>query len=189
MLKIGDWVKQYSAGYWQIIDIKPKYAEEDIDNENLKCKKGDLIGSWALMKKGFTPKMKFRVDSEYCDAAWCKPVSEEELAAINEYFATHPKDAEKFAAKPFAPPPAFSTLWLELPRGEEKSFREALSLLPVKFTKETLRRVLSEKGLWKYVSNPSPNVNATLQMKLILWELDEKFDCLYYDPILEYSEK
>ena len=53
MLKIGDWVKQYCAGYWQIIDIKPKYAEEDVDNENLKCKKGDLIGSWALMKKRF----------------------------------------------------------------------------------------------------------------------------------------
>lgn len=29
MLKIGDWVTQYSRGYWQIVDIKPKYAEED----------------------------------------------------------------------------------------------------------------------------------------------------------------
>ena len=28
MLKIGDWVTQYSKGYWQIVDIKPKYAEE-----------------------------------------------------------------------------------------------------------------------------------------------------------------
>ena len=34
MLKIGDWVTQYSKGYWQIIDIKPKYAEEDYQYEN-----------------------------------------------------------------------------------------------------------------------------------------------------------
>ena len=54
MLKIGDWVTQYSKGYWQIIDIKPKYAEEDYQYENgFFQKKGDLIGSWVLMKKGF----------------------------------------------------------------------------------------------------------------------------------------
>ena len=29
MIKIGDWVTQYSAGYWQVLDIVPKYADED----------------------------------------------------------------------------------------------------------------------------------------------------------------
>lgn len=29
-LKIGMWVTQYSAGFWQIIDLKPKYAEKDM---------------------------------------------------------------------------------------------------------------------------------------------------------------
>ena len=28
-LKVGDWVTQYSAGYWQIVGIFPKYADED----------------------------------------------------------------------------------------------------------------------------------------------------------------
>lgn len=29
MFQIGDWVTQYSVGYWQVVDIKAKYAEED----------------------------------------------------------------------------------------------------------------------------------------------------------------
>ena len=189
MLKIGDWVKQYRAGYWQIVDIKPKYAEEDVNNENLKCKKGDLIGSWALLKKGFTPKMKFRVDSDYCDAAWCKPVNEAELTAINEYFTSHPKDAEKFAAKTFEPRPAISTLWLELPKTEKARFEEVVASLPEKFTKKQFCEIFEEKGLLKCVSKPSPSVNATLQMNHLLWELDENFDCIYRNPILDYSEK
>ncbi|MBQ9746378.1 MAG: hypothetical protein IJW21_06105 [Clostridia bacterium] len=185
MLKPGDWVKQYSAGYWQIVDIKPKYAEEDGKN----TKKGDLIGSWALLKKGFTPKMKFRVDSDCCDAAWCKPVSAEELAAINEYFAAHLKDAEKFAAKSFVTAPAISALWLELPEAEKARFEEAVASLPERFTQNQLFEILEAKELLKYVSKPSPYVNATLQMNHLLWELDENFDCIYTDPILEYSEK
>ena len=27
MLKIGDWVTQYSAGYWKVLNILPKYAD------------------------------------------------------------------------------------------------------------------------------------------------------------------
>ena len=59
-LKIGMWVTQYSAGFWQIIDLKPKYAEKGMPG----YEKGKQIGQWALMKKGFTPKMKFRIDSD-----------------------------------------------------------------------------------------------------------------------------
>lgn len=29
MLKIGDWVTQYSAGYWKVLNILPKYADSD----------------------------------------------------------------------------------------------------------------------------------------------------------------
>ncbi len=184
MLKIGDWVKQYCAGYWQIIDIKPKYAEEDVDNENLKCKKGDLIGSWALMKKGFTPKMKFRVDSDCCDARWCVPVSEAELGAINEYFATHPKDAEKFEKKPFEPRPAIATLWLEIPEEKQTDMEAAIRELPESFTEKQLRDCLKEKGLCECVSKPSQSVNATLQCDHFFWELDENFDCIYRNPRL-----
>lgn len=29
MIKVGDWVAQYNAGYWKVINIIPKYADED----------------------------------------------------------------------------------------------------------------------------------------------------------------
>lgn len=29
MSQIGDWVNQYGVGYWQVVDIKMKYAKED----------------------------------------------------------------------------------------------------------------------------------------------------------------
>ena len=39
MIQIGDWVTQYCAGYWMVTDIKPKYADEDIHNDRINCKK------------------------------------------------------------------------------------------------------------------------------------------------------
>lgn len=39
MIKIGDWVTQYCAGYWQVVDIKPKYADEDVNNQDFQYKK------------------------------------------------------------------------------------------------------------------------------------------------------
>ena len=80
-LEVGAWVTQYSAGYWQIVELKPKYAEEDRAGR----RKGDLIGQWALLKKGFTPKMKLRLDCETVDASWCKPINDEQKQAITQY--------------------------------------------------------------------------------------------------------
>ncbi|MBQ8404549.1 MAG: hypothetical protein IJX55_09045 [Clostridia bacterium] len=185
MLKSGDWVKQYSAGYWQIVDIKPKYAEEDGEN----TKKGDLIGSWALLKKGFTPKMKFRLDFECVDIYWCKPISESELCEISEYFEAHEKESKKFSSAVFADRPAIVTYWLELPEEQKEAFREVVSSLPARFTENILRSILTEKGMWQYVCKPSAESNATLKMKHSLWELDENFDIILKEPILEYSEK
>ena len=67
MLQIGDWVTQYSAGYWQVVGIRDKYAEEDnVTGEHL-WKKGEKIGKWIFLKKAFTPKMKLRIWSECVD--------------------------------------------------------------------------------------------------------------------------
>ena len=52
-MKTGDYVSSYSAGYWQIIDIKPKIATEDYKGENVKWKKGQVIGQWVILKKCF----------------------------------------------------------------------------------------------------------------------------------------
>ena len=40
-LIIGNWYTQYSAGFWQLIDIKPKYADSDYSFQAKSWKKGD----------------------------------------------------------------------------------------------------------------------------------------------------
>ena len=60
MFQIGDWVTQYSVGYWQVVDIKAKYAEEDSGYGKQFWKKGEQIGKWVFLKKAFTPKMKIQ---------------------------------------------------------------------------------------------------------------------------------
>ena len=84
MVQIGDWVTQYRKGFWLVVDIKPKYADEDYFSEvaNKQRKKGDLIGYWILMKKGFSQQMKFRIDSDTSDSLWCKPVSTDTLNTL-----------------------------------------------------------------------------------------------------------
>ena len=44
-IKIGDWVTQYSAGYWMVVKIFPKYAEEDYSFNGISWKKGEHIKS------------------------------------------------------------------------------------------------------------------------------------------------
>lgn len=77
MFQIGDWVTQYSVGYWQVVDIKAKYAEEDSGYGKQFWKKGEQIGKWVFLKKAFTPKMKIQIRSECVDGEWCKIVTDE----------------------------------------------------------------------------------------------------------------
>ena len=39
MIKPGDWVTTCYSGYWQVVDIKPKYADETRNNEYAKYNK------------------------------------------------------------------------------------------------------------------------------------------------------
>ena len=55
MLKIGDWVTQYSSGYWKVLNILPKYADSDYSYNGNMWQKGDRLGDWVILKKGFTP--------------------------------------------------------------------------------------------------------------------------------------
>lgn len=44
MIQKGDWVTQYSAGYWLVLEVIPKYADEDYDYNGTSWKKGDRLG-------------------------------------------------------------------------------------------------------------------------------------------------
>ena len=81
-IAIGTFVTSCEAGYWQLMDIKPKIADEDYAGSVAQWKKGDVIGQWAILKKAFTPKMKPKIDFSYVDASWIRPVSPDALRAI-----------------------------------------------------------------------------------------------------------
>ena len=182
-IKPGDWVTQYSAGYWQIVDIKPKYAEEDRHDEYGDWTRGQLIGHWALMKKGFTPKMKFKLDSDVCDAQWCKKVSDDELQAISLFFEEHPKEHKKFLEKEFADKPAVAAQWVNLTEEQTAQFTEALRCLPVLFTQAELKETLKQQGFEDCFS-----FNSTKYMLYCwhtCWELNDEFEPLYKNPELK----
>ena len=185
MLRIGDWATQYRKGFWQIIDIKPKYADEDYFSEvaNKQRKKGDLIGNWILMKKGFTPQMKFRIDSDTADSLWCKPVSPDILKSINEYFEKNPKDYQKFIDTPFTDEPTISTTWLQLTEEQVDAFQNAIKQLPDLFTRDEAMQLFEKHNLKQCFSRPPSNF--TFVCEHTLWELDENFNPIFKNPRLD----
>lgn len=64
-LHIGSWYTGYNAGFWQLMEVIPKYASFDYLDENTKWNKGDLIGQWCILKKAFTPKLKKSLRVEF----------------------------------------------------------------------------------------------------------------------------
>ena len=95
-LTIGNWYTQYRAGYWQLIDLKPRIAFDNYTGEEISWKKGDLIGYWAIMRKAFTPKMKKQIRVEFTDAASLKSVSDETETQIQTELNNDPDFLRSF---------------------------------------------------------------------------------------------
>ena len=176
MLKVGDWVTQYSAGYWKVLHIIPKYAEEDYSYEGKSWKKGDLIGNWVILKKGFTPKMKPSNLCEAVDLQWCRPVSNEILQSIEKAFAENPKAKEKFDKATNLPKPAIASVWMNLSDEHVESFSEVLGKLPERFTEQQLRMAADE-----YLAFEADPSIATYILYLFShpWERSETIEPLY----------
>lgn len=179
-IKIGDWVTQYSVGFWQVVDIKPKYAPETRNDTFGKYKKGEQIGHWAVLKKGFTPKMKFRTDVECVDIWWCKPVCETEKSEIIRYFDENPKHKEKFDNLEIKLRPEITPLWIELDSDSLKRLDALLSELPPKFTFDEFYKMLSDNRLAECLRKPPANCCLRL-MTYEPWDVDEHGDRLYSD--------
>lgn len=176
MIKIGDFVTCYCKGYWQLVDLKPKIAEEDYFGENISYKKGDLIGEWAILKKAFTPKMKPRIDFEYEDASWMRPVSKEVLAEINQYFAENPSYKEKFDNAKIKLRPTVTNCWISIPPDKEEDFVEFLKSLPARFTKEEFYKLA--KPYAPYIGIPPSS--HLLNLLAYPWDLTEQADLIYH---------
>lgn len=176
MFQIGDWVTQYSVGYWQVVDIKAKYAEEDSGYGKQFWKKGEQIGKWVFLKKAFTPKMKIQIRSEWVDGEWCKPVSIEKKYEIEQYFKEHPKDWNRFLSASVVIKPTIEPIWLNLSNEYVIKLEKLLTELPKPFTADMLRKLFDQNG----IQVTFPPTSHILYLFCNSWEMDEKYNLLYF---------
>lgn len=176
-IKIGDWVTQYSAGYWKVIDIVPKYADEDYSYEGKTWKKGDRLGDWAILKKGLTAKMKPGNACEFVDAQWCKPVSDEIAQAIEAVFAENGKAKQKFDNAPNLPKPSVASVWMRLTEEQATSFADTLTALPERFALEQFWEQAANYR--QFVVDPSKATHI-VYLYSYLWEIDDHFEPLHF---------
>ena len=178
-IKVGDWVTQYSAGYWKVVSIYPKYANEDYSYDGKSWKKGDRLGDWVILKKGVTPKMKLSNACEFVDAQWCKPVSHDVVQLIEAVFAENPKAKQKFEKAQNMPNPSVSSTWLALSDEQVLSFSRFISNFPERFTSKEFWDLAADYR--QYVVDPSKATHI-LYLFSYLWEISNDFDPLHFGP-------
>lgn len=178
-LKIGDWVTQYSSGYWKVVGIFPKYADEDYSYNGNSWKKGDRLSDWVILKKGFTAKMKPSNACEFVDAQWCKLVSEDVVQSIEATFAENPKAKQKFDNAPDLPNPSVNSVWMKLSDEQVESFSKVISSLPERFTSEQFWTNCADYR--QYKTDPS-NATHILYLYSYLWEVSDNFEPLNFNP-------
>ena len=181
-IQIGDWVTQYSAGYWMVTNIFPKYADEDYNYNGKSWKKGDRLGDWIILKKGFTPKMKPSNACEFVDSQWCKPVTNDIVQSIEASFAANPKAKAKFENAQNMPNPAVASAWMTLTNEQAESFTEYIKNLPDRFTVEQFWTWSASYR--QYLVDPSKATHI-LYLFSYLWEIDEQFEPLHFGPELK----
>ena len=182
MLKIGDWVTQYSSGYWKVLNILPKYADSDYSYNGNMWQKGDRLGDWVILKKGFTPKLRPSNACECVDAQWCKAVTTDTLEAIKAAFRENPKARQKFDLSPDMPTPAIASTWLRLTEAQAAALKELLASLPERFTKE--RFWAQAVAFQKSIADPSAGTHI-LYIYGYPWEMDAVFEPLFFDAELK----
>lgn len=175
-IKIGDFVTSCEAGYWQLIDIKPKIADEDYSCGTVKWKKGDVIGQWVILKKAFTPKMKPQIDFSYVDASWLKPLSQDVLTGIQAYFTENPDYKHKFENAEIKLRPVITNCWINLTESEVVELQALIEKLPAQFTIDEFW-----KKAKKFKKNiVSPPTSHLLNFTTYPWNMDKKANLIYF---------
>lgn len=178
-IRIGTWVTQYSAGYWKVVGIFPKFADHDYCYNGKNWKKGDRLGDWVILKKGFTPNMKPSNACEFVDAQWCKPVSNEIARTIEAKFTENTKAKEKFDNAPNMPKPSVASVWLALSDQQADSFSRRIFNCPERFTEEQFWTWSADYR--QYIADPSKATHI-LYLYSYLWEISEDFSPLHFGP-------
>ncbi len=175
-LQIGNWYTGYSAGFWQLIQVFPKYASFDYEGENVKWKKGDLIGQWCIVKKAFTPKMKKSLRVEYTDSAWLNPVSEETVCQINQLFQDDPKYKKRFDLFDNPPAPMITNQWISCTDSEEAELIQKIPFLPPQFSLDQFCDI-TQIPKFRFHKPPATHL---LNFYGYPWNLTDRFDEIYF---------
>ena len=154
MIKVGDWVTQYYKGYWMVIGIVHTPEE-----------------NWIIMKKGFTPKMVFKLDSSYCDEGWCRPISPAQKKIIDLFFEEHPAEYQKFTDYEYVDRPAIASIWIEMNSEDERKLQLMISKLPPLFTSDLFLLELKKCNLQRIITKPP--AKHLLTFEHTVWEMDD----------------
>ena len=161
------WVKQYYKGYWKTVEIYPKNRDSSlVDNST-----SDDGGYWALMKKGLTEKMRFSLDSSYCDLSLCNLVSDEEEKMITLFFEAHRRERIRFEQYQFDAKPAIYNVWINIDtEHQERNLKIFLGGLQIPFNTKTLKEVLTKCN----IAPTKPPSTHVLNLFYYPWQFDEE---------------
>lgn len=159
---VGDWVTCFYAGYWQVVEIKQNVTDSHFSDR------------LAIVKKGFTPKMKFQAALKFCDLAWCKRIGEGELRDITGYFEKNPDKRREFEAYD-GPLYGVTKGWVvDLDEAEVPLYNEKLAAFPQYFSLRQFQRLTDDIGLRKHLFPSSRRAKYLLTVVTYPWLADEK---------------
>ncbi len=161
-IKIGDWVTCYYAGYWQVVDIKRNLTNSHFSD------------TLAIVRKGFTPAMKFALSLKFCDIRWCKKIGESERVKIENYFQEDPAKKREFDGYD-GPLCGIAKGWaVDCTAEEAEDFNEKLRALPRYFSLRKFNRLAEEIGLRRHLFSSSKNARYLLTIVTYPWLADEQ---------------
>lgn len=172
-IKVGDWVESASLkGCFKVCQIKHGYRD------------GKDIGNILLLKKGFTPTMKFSFATEKCHAAWCQKLSESKVCEIERSLKENPAKMKKFEQLPPLFPCIQNLYFLAVEKEQIESFREKLKGLPRYFTKEQFDFFVRRAGMENYIRSDSPDPKNAVTFSIYTqeWMVDANKNMLFCDP-------
>lgn len=184
-IRVGDFVTCCFSGYWQLIGIKPRFATEDRNDEYGKYKKGDMIGQFAILKKAFTPKMKMRIEFEYCEASYIRAVSDDVLKSINDFFTENPEFKNKFDNAKGDLRPMLTNCWFNLPLEKELDFQNLIDSLPAFYTLDEFWKIAKK---YKKYAKSTPPSQYVINFSTYPWNMNKKFDFVYFKAELIKNE-
>jgi len=94
-MKVGDWVRSYSKGVWQIYRILGGFYEPRFSlNEKRARSKRTLVFSKRLVNE----KWKKSLSAECCEAAFIAPISKDKRSQVEQYLKDNTSAAKAFEA-------------------------------------------------------------------------------------------